>query len=243
MLFVVALAACGRLRFDPVAAGDAGGDAGVDPRIVAWYTFEDGLANGSTADVTGHGHDASCAAGLACPVVSQGHLGLAIADCMPSAPGLEALDTPELRLAAPFTLAAWARWNNNTGLSSIIAKPVGATTGNSYQLDIDQNGILRFTIGDASNFARQPVTTPLLFDQWLHIAATYDGSTMHLYVDGVELAAPMAGAAMGYDAQPLVLGSDRNGGTSAENFNRAIDDVRIYGAALSAQEIAVLASM
>jgi hypothetical protein len=188
---LVALAACGRLRFDPVATGDASGDAAPDPRLIAWYTFEGGLANRITADVTGHGCDAACATGFACPTVSQGHLGLAIANCAPALP----------------------------------------------------TGILRFTIGDASNFARQAVTTPLLFDQWLHIAATYDGSTMHLYVDGVELAAPIAGGAMGYDAQPLVLGSDRNSGVSAENFNRAIDDVRIYGVVLSASEIAALASM
>ena len=52
---LVAIAGCGRVGFEPV------GDAVADPDLVAHYTF-DRVSAGSVADVTGHDHDASCAA-------------------------------------------------------------------------------------------------------------------------------------------------------------------------------------
>jgi hypothetical protein len=251
-LFVLSLVACGRLHFDPQGtAGDGRGggdgtgtaDGAADSRLIAWYTFDDGIAGRVTKDMTGHGYDAVCVSGASCPSTTAGHAGLAMSGCSPSAPGLEVSDAPALRVAAPFTLAAWARWTDTAGLASIIAKPVGAATGDSFQIDIDQNGILRFTIGDANNFARLAATAPLILAQWVHVAGTYDGSMMHIYAAGVEFAAPIAGSAMAYDTQALVLGSDRNSGASAEDFSGAIDDVRIYSVALSASEISALAAM
>ena len=79
-----------------------------------------------------------------------------------------------------------------------------------------------------------PRTPPLALGEWRHIAATYsmfDGR-VRLYVDG-ELAAdrPMALGAMLLTTDPLRLGVGTVG---------AIDEVRVYPRALSAEEVAAL---
>jgi hypothetical protein len=69
---------------------------------------------------------------------------------------------------------------------------------------------------------------------WTHLAATYDGATMRLYVNG----APVASRA---DAVPPAAsnGALRIGGNSiwGESFTGRIDEIRIYNRALSAAEI------
>jgi len=73
--------------------------------------------------------------------------------------------------------------------------------------------------------------------RWTHVAATYDGRAMRLYVDGkLKGELPRAGAIRPSEAK-LVLGSygqsDRR-----HNFIGAIDEVKLYDRALSEAEIA-----
>lgn len=65
---------------------------------------------------------------------------------------------------------------------------------------------------------------------WTHVACTFDGTTLRVYIDG-EL-----------DKQTLVIGSGLNGngmlGTRIGGpYSGAIDDIRIYATALSANEL------
>ena len=70
--------------------------------------------------------------------------------------------------------------------------------------------------------------------RWTHLAATYDGSTQRLYVDGNEVAKqPLSGSIQTSD-QPLYLGGNP---ILDEFFRGRIDEVRIYNRALSADEI------
>jgi hypothetical protein len=69
---------------------------------------------------------------------------------------------------------------------------------------------------------------------WTHLAATYDGTTARLFVNGVQAAAqPLAGSLI------QAAGVFRIGGNAvwSEWFSGAIDEVRIYNRALTAAEI------
>ena len=73
---------------------------------------------------------------------------------------------------------------------------------------------------------------------WYHAAATYDGATMRLYLDGV-LVGSMAksGVMAASSLVPVFIGANPDG----SNFMRGIiGDVRIYSRALSASEVASL---
>ena len=76
--------------------------------------------------------------------------------------------------------------------------------------------------------------------EWIHVAATYDGGTLTLYVDGEEIDSLNTGDAP-YDSQEVLqIGGDLGcGGRSW--YTGLLDDVRLYNRALSKAEIAILA--
>jgi concanavalin A-like lectin/glucanase superfamily protein len=77
-------------------------------------------------------------------------------------------------------------------------------------------------------------TTALPTATWSHLAVAYDGTTVRLYVNGVQAATSAAGGPMAGSTQPLKLGGNAVWG---EWFAGLLDDVRVYNRALSATEI------
>ncbi len=76
---------------------------------------------------------------------------------------------------------------------------------------------------------------------WMHVAGTYDGSTMRLYINGVlesSMVVP-GGIPAAVNTLPLTIGAQD--GTSASRwFMGWMDDVRVYNRALSLSEIQAL---
>ena len=75
---------------------------------------------------------------------------------------------------------------------------------------------------------------PLTVNTWTHLAATYDGTTMRLYVNGAQVASQAQTGAIATSTDPLQIGGDSIYG---QYFQGAIDEVRIYNVALTAAEI------
>lgn len=77
--------------------------------------------------------------------------------------------------------------------------------------------------------------------QWYHLAGTWDGNTVKLFVNGVQQTstASYSGALLA-SAEPFAVGVGRP--ASDEFFNGFIDDVRVYDRALDPGEITLLAS-
>src|SRR6185503_17145029 len=69
---------------------------------------------------------------------------------------------------------------------------------------------------------------------WTHLAQTYDGATIRLYVNGTLVASVPRTGALETNNSPLSIG-----GTNAygEYFQGRIDDVRVYDRALSVSEL------
>ena len=77
-------------------------------------------------------------------------------------------------------------------------------------------------------------TAALTANTWAHLAATYDGATMRLYVNGVQVASRAQTGAIATSTNPLQIGGDSLYG---QYFAGRIDEVRIYNRALSVAEI------
>ena len=76
---------------------------------------------------------------------------------------------------------------------------------------------------------------PLPVGKWVHLAATFDGTTMRLYMDGQECGTmSRSGALLPTDGR-LVLGSYEV--SHAASFHGLLDDVRIYRRVLSGEDI------
>ncbi len=77
-------------------------------------------------------------------------------------------------------------------------------------------------------------TGALPANTWTHLAATYDGTTMRLYVNGVQVASQAQTGAIATSTNPLQIGGDSLYG---QFFQGTIDEVRIYNVALTAAQI------
>lgn len=76
-------------------------------------------------------------------------------------------------------------------------------------------------------------TTALAVGVWTHLATTFDGSQMKLYVDGALVATKARASTLTTSTGLLQIGNDSYG----EMFPGAIDEVRIYNRALTQAEI------
>ena len=75
---------------------------------------------------------------------------------------------------------------------------------------------------------------------WHHWAGAYDGSSMRIYRDGVEVASIPSTGPITPSAARVLIG--RRAGQPQECFRGLVDEVRIYRRGLSGREIAELAA-
>ena len=83
-------------------------------------------------------------------------------------------------------------------------------------------------------------------NRWIHMAGSYDGRLMRLYIDGQEIGQRSLTGNINLDPdRPLTVGIEENGGGHVpENpFDGRIDEIRIYDRALGADEIAALVTL
>lgn len=133
-------------------------------------------------------------------------------------------------------------------LSVYPAEPVreGAIlAGSEVSLRIDthaENGIVEYVFGTSDGTDTHGVTAAvpaedLSSGQWVHLVGTYDGTTWSLYRNGA-VAGTVADAvgALAVDNAGWAIGSTGNGWDQA--FAGLIDEVGIYGEALSAARVA-----
>src|SRR6185436_14889938 len=77
-------------------------------------------------------------------------------------------------------------------------------------------------------------TAALALNAWSHLATTYDGSTLRLYVNGTQVASQAASGSLTVSTGALKIGGNA---IWPEWFAGRIDEVRVYNRALTAAEI------
>jgi len=142
------------------------------------------------------------------------------------------------------TMSAWVYRNvNQPGDRLVLSRQQGLSTSDQYFLGFHDNAYLA-GVQTTSGYSVL-IVGAASSAQWIHLAATYDGATLRLYVNGSLIASRAAtGNIVSDPSRPLILGAGQNDGSSAvqEAVSGRIDDVRLYTRALSATEIQALAS-
>ena len=200
--------------------------------LVAYYAFD-----GTTTDGSGNGHDATAHGGD----YTTGY------DDTPNSAylfdGNDWLST-NLTLHLPQgTMAAWININSyDTGynwLNLIFEHWDNMQFGladSSAPGDNDGHYMLKLREGSGFNYAFGGLAE---LNKWVHLAGTWDGSKMRLYVDGTKVAETNAPSPPDKNG-PLVIGRHSHNG---KNFWKgAIDEAAIYNRALTANEVALLAN-
>lgn len=161
---------------------------------------------------------------------------------------------PALGLAT-FTVEAWVRRDGRgveagTGEGGLRLVPIaGKGRGEEDGSPLDCNyafgfagDVLGADFEDMATGGNHPVrgATPIPIGEWHHVAASYDGATWRLYVDGRVDAELMAGATPRADSiQHFAVGTTMSStGAPAGYLEGAIDEVRVWNRALSGDEIA-----
>jgi Concanavalin A-like lectin/glucanases superfamily len=119
---------------------------------------------------------------------------------------------------AALTIEGWVRPAASIGESTIVAQ---ASTTAGWSLDL-KNGLPIFSVIDGAGVVRSiQSSAALVVDAWAHLAATYDGSTATLFVNGQIVASGSVGALA--PASTLLVGS----AGSTRGYSGQIDDLRI----------------
>ena len=140
-------------------------------------------------------------------------------------------DDPSLALTTGMTLEAWVRPDAATNWRTVILKEAGSLSYALYSnSDVEAPSVRAALDGDVGVNGTEPIDPT----GWTHLAATYDGSLLRLYVDGKQVASHSYPGEL-YPAEgALTIGANRLWG---ENFSGLIDEVRVYNRRLSTDEI------
>lgn len=90
------------------------------------------------------------------------------------------------------TLAAWVRGDASPGMARyIVAKGGLGCDRASYGLYTGVDGGVAFYIGDSTTYYRSAEAPASIWDgKWHHVAGTFDGARVKLFVDGQAVGAP-----------------------------------------------------
>lgn len=147
-------------------------------------------------------------------------------------------DSNLLDLTTAMTISAWVRpavlvsgnWRN-----VIIKERAGGEVYNLYA-NSDTNAPIIYVVKSAS--PNTPVeahgTARISLNAWSYLTATYDGATLRLYVNAVQVGSRATTGALLTSTGALRIGGNSIWG---EFFQGQIDEVRIYNRALSLAEV------
>ena len=128
----------------------------------------------------------------------------------------------------PFTLEAWVSQAGGTNTGGILSK----TEENA---GLDRRGYLMFLhstyvgVERSVNNAVHQTTTTLMVPKvgvWTHVVATFDGTLLTLYLDGVVVEVTGGPVSVPVNAGSFVIGARASG--LQERFKGSIDEVAVY---------------
>lgn len=192
--------------------------------LVLAMGFEEGSGT-TTSDASGTGNNGTL---TGTSWITTGRFGKALSFNGSSA-RVTVPDSASLDLTTGMTLEAWVNPATLGGWRDVVFKSVDMyyLMVSSGQSDAPATG---------GTYCSSPLlgTTPVPLNSWSHLAATYDGAAVRLYVNGVQVASRAQTGLINVSTASLTIGGDT---TFGQYFQGLIDEVRVYNRALSASEI------
>lgn len=223
---------------------------------IAWYRNDspyaalfmpmEGSAGPALGDYSGSGH-AAIPSGTPSWSASGGVNGSG-AYSFDSSDGLIVADAADFDVDY-VTIAAWVRLDSYVDDQRVVSKEFGTTQPYSiYTLAIGSDGIaspeedrIDFRIGlVGQNRIRVIGSQTIPLGIWTHVAATFDGTSINLYVNGQPDVSVAATGLLRKNDEAVYVGSSQFYG---QYFSGSIDDVFVFGHALSGGQIDALYSV
>ncbi|MEZ4869254.1 MAG: Ig-like domain-containing protein [Caldilineaceae bacterium] len=213
------LCCLGALLFSPTPPAYA---QSMDEGLVGYWPFDEGSGN-SSADRSGNGNTATLSAGASFTTRSA-PMGLSNPSALTFQGAAEATATSNgLDNLQQLTIAAWVRLTDHKGVQRFV------TLG-------DENAVLRYDSGLHfyvklnGHLVGQRINITVTPDDYHHVAGTYDGAMLRVYLDGNLVGSAVVSGTLG-------SGNGLHFSSSAEPLHGDLDEVRIYNRALTASAI------
>ena len=214
----------------PVSSTPTSPSNGTDSSLVGYWKFDEGT--GSTAcDSSGKGNNGTLING---PLRAIGKIGGGLYfDGIDD--NVTVADSNSLDVTSSFTLSAWVNpASTSTDFRSILVKNYKYYLYASAAGYCGTGNPLAGFDEQTTNAVCQPA--PLPANTWTHLAATYTGSILTLYLNGVAVATSNFSKTLSPSTGTLQIGASQFG----ENFKGLIDEVRVHNRGLTTTEIQAL---
>ena len=225
-------------RTAPASGRTVGGpaipDSALTQDLVAWYRFEDGDARDYTATLDAQFADSTAYDGTVNGATFQSNGGVTDFENGTNSGAFD-FDNDNIEVSLPtysqLSVSVWVNWDdfNTSYLGPFDTYGSIDTHQFTFHDDGGDSGVLACLTPDGT-FQFGSVSP----DEWTHLLATYDGSTVTTYLNGSQ--ANSGSASFSADLSEVGIGA-RFGDTTTVVADGRIDDVRIYNRALTSSEV------
>ena len=193
--------------------------------------------DGAAIDASGFGHDGT----LVGPTPAPGRTGAPASALRFDGQDdrVEVPTTTALSPTAEVSVSLWARPDALPDRELFLISH--GSWQNRWKLSVTPDGRPRWSVRTDLGVADLDAPGALSDDGFTHLAATFDGVAMRIYVDGDEVASRPHAGSMPTVSIPLLLGQMLPGQTDF-NFPGVLDDVKVFNRALSASDVQALYS-
>jgi len=226
-------------------------DSGTDPALASLAVFaptSGGLVGHWTLDGTGAsatdaaGDNDGAVRGSPRQGVAGVH-GTRAYEFGPSADNyVEVPDDSALRPTGALSFGGWYRTDSGANSQTLVQKADRRYGDEGYAVEAQTPNSLRGHVAVGSG---QATVNPWGIDtndgEWHHVLLSWDGAALVAYFDGEEVDRDTSQSGdVVHSDRPLFLGYGDNSYTTYYDMDGAIDDVRVYDRALSADDVAAL---
>ena len=196
--------------------------------LIAWWPFDEGPDDPVALDGSGHRlggevHKATRARGI------DGNALVCQGGCVLVEP------SPSLSPATALTIECWVK-TEQVGQENVwlVNRVLSGGTASGYRLGVlEGKPCFEIPVTDWSHHLKASEALPT--GRWVHLAGTYDGHTMRIFVDGLERGSLARPGPIHANDLRLCLGSyDVD---HPAHFTGLLDEVKLYGRALSEGEV------
>ena len=217
-----------QVRYDDTKGDPGGEDPPPESSLVMDIQFDEGSGN-TAYDSTSFQNDGMLTNG---PTWTTGQVGNAL-QFDGDDDYVAVADSDSLDITDAITIEAWVNTNDLAAAGYIVSKN-SKLNSMPYAVYIQstENVYVVFDETDWNTGYVMPI------GQWKHIAVTWDGATVRLYVDGSETWSTSESGPLGTNNKRLVIGARNDTGQNTIfEFDGVIDELRIHNTALSADDV------
>lgn len=149
-------------------------------------------------------------------------------------------NNPILNFQSGITVSCWFRANDLPDRETFLLSH--GSWQNRWKLSITPDRRLRWTVNSLNGIADLDATFPLQTDSFYHVAVTYDGALLAMYIDGELHNYKTLSGNIRTTTLPFLMGQMLPGETTY-NFKGVIDEVKIYDYALTPEAVDALYSV